>query len=159
MNRRGFTLVELIVVIGIIATLTTIATLSWNKMTAKSAIEGQIKTVYADLMKVRLEALYEKRERRVEFVGNRFNVYSSNIHTSAPFRSSEFKFANFTASRPAFIFSTSGLASGFEGSVCVKLTRGVTDAYVDSLVITDGRISLGKRNNGAACESANIDRK
>jgi prepilin-type N-terminal cleavage/methylation domain-containing protein len=158
MNSRGFTIVELIVVLTIITILTTLASLVWSRMSAKTAIEGQIKAVHADMMRIRLEALYGKRERRVAFSGKVFNVYSSDIQTTAPLESRTFKY-NFTTD--TFVFTTSGLVSGIGGSVCVDpyidFTKG-NDAYVDSLVVSDGRISLGKRT-GAGCISDDITKR
>lgn len=159
MNSRGFTLVELIVVIGIAAVLTTLATLGWNRMTTKAAIEGQIKTVHADLLRIRLEALYGKRERRVDIDGINFKMYSSNVQTTNPQQIKNFKYP-FNASRTV-IFNTSGLASGYEGSVCVDPYSNLAvenSAYVDSLVVTDGRISLGKRT-GSGCVSDDITKR
>lgn len=154
-TERGFTLVELIVVISIITILTTIATLSWNRMSTKAAVEGQIKTVHADMMRVRLEALYAKRERRVKVEGSAFKIYSSDVETAAPLEEKSFKYP-FNATT-VFIFNTSGLASGYEGSVCVT-PSDANDSYVDSLVVTDGRISLGKKT-GVGCNSGDITKK
>ena len=154
MRSRGFTLVELLVVIGIITILSTLATLGWNRMSTKAAVEGQIKSVHADLMALRLEALYSKKERRVKLSGKSFKVYSSNVLTTSPLNSKDFTF-DFTGTSD-FVFNTSGMASGYEGSVCVNKE---SDAFVDSLVVTDGRISLGKRTTGEACSSAKITKR
>lgn len=161
MGARGFTLVEMIIVMSIIAILSSIAVMNWNRMTTKAKIEEQIKTVHADMMKIRLEALYGKKERRVELVGNIFKIYSSNIQTAQPLEVKSFKYS-FNSTRSFFIFDTSGMASGYEGSVCVDPYNSLAvanDAYVDSLVITDGRISLGKRTTGEDCVSAKITKK
>jgi prepilin-type N-terminal cleavage/methylation domain-containing protein len=162
MNSRGFTLVELIVVLALITILTTLGTMSWKRMSMKSAVEGQIKTVHADMMKIRLEALYGKRERRVKFNGKTFNIYSSNVETTTPLEAKSFKYPfKYATTRSAFVFNTSGMASGYEGSVCVDPYSNLaikSDAAVDSLVITDGRISLGKRI-GDGCVSDDITKK
>lgn len=160
MNGRGFSLIELVVVMSIIAILSSIVALNWNRMTIKSKVEGQIKAVHADLMRIRLEALYGKKERRVEFAGKVFKIYSSSFQTSDPQESKTFNF-DFSFTRGDYIFNTSGLASGYEGSVCVDPYGNLAianDAYVDSLVITDGRISLGKRT-GDGCNSNDITKR
>jgi large subunit ribosomal protein L21 len=83
-NNRGFTLVELIMVISIITILTTIATLNWNRIVTKGVVESQIKTVHADMMSVRLQALYGKQSRSVVVLGKSFKIYSSNVTTGTP---------------------------------------------------------------------------
>lgn len=153
---RGFTLVELVVVISIIVILTTIATLSWNRMSMKAAVEGQIKTIHADMMRIRLEALYAKQERLVKVEGSTFKIYPSNVDTDEPLEVKSFKYP-FNATK-VIIFNTSGLASGYEGSVCVTPSVA-NDSYVDSLVVTDGRISLGKKTTGEACVSDKITKR
>jgi len=160
MNSRGFSIVELLVVLSIVAILGTLATLNWNRMMVKSTVEGQIRTVHADLMRIRLEALYGKRARRVEFVGKAFKVYSSNVATATPVDTKNFKYP-FSATSSDFTFNTSGMATGSEGSVCVDPHSNLaiqSDASVDSLVISEGRISLGKRTGGA-CVSNDITKK
>lgn len=160
MNCRGFSMIELLVVLAIVAILGTLATMNWNRMSIKTTVEGQVRTVHADLMRIRLEALYGKRERRVEFSGTAFKVYSTNVATTAPVEGRTFKYP-FTATRSDFTFNTSGMASGSEGSVCVDPFGTLTqksDAAVDSLVISEGRITLGKRTGGS-CVSDDITKK
>jgi len=160
MNSRGFTLVEMIVVMAIIAVLASIATLNWNRMTVKTTVEGQIRAVHAEMMRLRLEALYGKRERMVEFVGKTFNIYSSEVKTSSPLEVKTFKYP--FDKDIDFTFNTSGMASGSKGSVCVNPYGSLSvdnDASVDSLVISAGRISLGKRTTGGACVSNDITKR
>lgn len=159
MNSRGFTLIEMVVVMAVIAILASIATLNWNRMIVKSAIEGQIRTVHTEMMRLRLEALYAKRERRVEFVGKTFNIYSSDVKTSSPLEVKTFKYP--FDKDIDFIFNTSGMASGSNGSVCVNPyvdLAHANDAAVDSLVVSAGRITLGKRTGGE-CVSNDITKK
>ena len=160
MRSSGFTIVELIVVLAIVGILATIAAMNWNRLTVKTTVEGQIRTVHADLMRIRLEALYGKRARRVAFSGNVFNVYSSNVTTTTPVETKTFKYP-FRATSANFTFNSSGMASGSEGSVCVDPYSNLaqqSDAAVDSLVLSEGRISLGKRTGGG-CVSNDITKK
>jgi len=159
MNSRGFTLVEMIVVIAIIAILASIATTNWNRMTVKSTVEGQIRAVHAEMMRLRLEALYGKRERTVEFADKTFKIYSSDVKTSSPQEVKTFKYP-FVFTDSDFTFNTSGMAE-FGGSVCVSPYGSLSianDASVDSLVVSAGRITLGKRTGGS-CVSNDITKR
>jgi type IV fimbrial biogenesis protein FimT len=64
-KNKGFTLIELVVVIALISILLTIATLAFNQMQRKYAIEAQVKEMLADLTNVRMQAIETKREHRI----------------------------------------------------------------------------------------------
>jgi len=160
MNCRGFSMIEMLVVLSIVAILGTLATMNWNRMSIKTTVEGQIRTVHADLMRIRLEALYGKRERRVKFAGTEFRVYSTNVETTSPIEAKNFKYP-FSTTTGDFVFNTSGMANGTAGSVCIDpfgTLAQKSDASVDSLVISAGRVSLGKRT-GEECKSEHIEKK
>jgi prepilin-type N-terminal cleavage/methylation domain-containing protein len=158
----GFTLVELIVVISIIAIISSIATLSWNRMVMKNTIESQVKTVHADMMGVRLDALYGKRARSVIFNGKTFNIYSSTVTTVAPVSSRTFKY-NFKPTGSSTVnFDTSGMANGTQSTFCVDPYNDFNvalDAAVDSIVVSQARINLGKRDEGGNCVTGDIKQK
>ncbi|MBI5657285.1 MAG: prepilin-type N-terminal cleavage/methylation domain-containing protein, partial [Geobacter sp.] len=84
MRQHGFTLVELMIVICIAGILIAIATLQFNTYVTKTNIEAQTKMLFSDLMKVRSEALFQKRARAVSITENQFIVYSSNVASGAP---------------------------------------------------------------------------
>ncbi|MFZ2951120.1 MAG: type II secretion system protein, partial [Desulfuromonadaceae bacterium] len=92
MRERGFSLVELMIVIAIMGILLSIATLNWNEMQEKSAIESQIKKIHADLMGVRLQALYGKRARSVVIDGQVYKSYSSAVITSTPLETKQLRY-------------------------------------------------------------------
>lgn len=163
-GSRGFTLVELLVVIAIIAVITVTATLGWNRMVTKSAVESQIKTVHSDMMGVRLEAIYTKKTRRVTIVGKVFNIYSSTATgaTIGPLATKTFKYkflstAANTQANDYVEFDTGGLMNGSQATFCIDAyddTLQTSDASVDSIVISQGRINLAKRPEGGKCDTS-----
>lgn len=65
LNRNGFSLTELIVVIVLIGILVSVATLGFNSWTRKYGIEAQLKELHADLTSIRLRAIQTKQPHRV----------------------------------------------------------------------------------------------
>lgn len=160
MRQRGFSLVEVLIAIAIMSILLSIATFNWNEMQKKSAIEGQIKTMYADLMEVRLQALYGKRSRSVVIDNQLFKVYSSEVITPTPLETKQLRYPvwNISSTLTTLTFDAQGLTSD-QGSLCILPTGDtslVNSASVDSIVVSQARINLGKRTEGV-CKSDNIN--
>lgn len=65
LNHRGFSIVELVAVMAIMAILFSIAALSFNDWSRKAAIEAQTRTLQSDLNSARLEAITGKRSRAI----------------------------------------------------------------------------------------------
>jgi prepilin-type N-terminal cleavage/methylation domain-containing protein len=167
MRNRGFTLVEVLVTLVIMGVLLAVATHNWSVMQQNSAVESQIKTLYADLMEIRLQALYSKTPRKVVFSGKLFKIYSSATVTSTPLITKTFRYpivVNLTYpanTNVTLTFDAQGLMNGNERSICVLPTNDtlvVNPAATDSLVISQARINLGKRTEGD-CDSDNINQK
>jgi prepilin-type N-terminal cleavage/methylation domain-containing protein len=158
---RGFTIVEVIVVLTIMFILMALATRTWSRMTMKAAVEGEAKTLFADLMNVRMEAFYAKRDRSVVISGKTFKVYSTSVTSGNPILTKTLRYNLRPTGTTTITFDTSGMSNGYQGSLCVDAFGSLqnSDAAVDSLVVSQARINLGKRTAGATCATTNITQR
>ena len=157
MRERGFTLVEMVVVIAIMVILMAMATMQFSRMTRKSQIESQVRTLYADLMNARSEALLQKVDRSVKWTGTQFLVYPNSSATDPPLRQTTLKYG-VTTDIDFVSFDSRGVASLSSPPMAVCVEPAGNPAAVDSIIIDRTMIQMGKWNGGA-CSSANITRK
>lgn len=76
MNSRGFTLVEMMLVILVVGILSSIAVPRFTEMNNKEKIRSQTKQLQTDLMTIRVAALQE-RKRSIVFFGPQQYVYKT----------------------------------------------------------------------------------
>lgn len=152
MNRSGFTLVEIMVVIGIISLLLSIGTIQFSRYTLKYETESQTRKLYSDLLEIRSRALFEKKSRAISLAAGSYSLYSSTDTTAPPV-------ATVTLKRPItnngganIVFDTRGMLTGSQ-SICVSAEN---DAAIDSIVISMARVQMGKRKEGMVCNADNI---
>jgi len=171
-SSAGFTLVEILVVIGIFSILLTIGTLQTRTWLEKGAIESQTMFIYGQLMEVRQSAMNYKRSRAVVIKRDSFQIYSTTESTVGAVANHKLKYPLLSGSSlviPAgkkIQFDERGFTSinGFSnGSFCTEPTGNTlyvnTGAY-DSIVISGLRLRVGKRTvEGAACADEDIQLK
>lgn len=75
MNKKGFTLIELVFVILILGVLLAIAGISGRVMLNKYRVESQTNEMYVDLMSARARAMQRSRMHFVELTATRYTVY------------------------------------------------------------------------------------
>jgi len=74
-NNKGFTLVELLIIIGIIIALLSIAGYAYNAYMVRYNIEKEIKELYADLMTARMRALQENQQYLIQLTATSYTTY------------------------------------------------------------------------------------
>jgi len=153
MNRAGFTLVELLVVIGIISLLLGIGTIQFSRYTLKYDTESQTRKLYGDLLEIRSRALFEKESKALVLSADAYSLYASTDTTATPVETVTLKRPiTFNGSGAEIVFDTRGMLLNSK-TICVSEEN---DAAVDSVVVSTARVQLGKRNGGMACNAANI---
>jgi prepilin-type N-terminal cleavage/methylation domain-containing protein len=158
MNGKGFALTELIVVIAIIATLLTIATLNFSSMSKKAQIERQTRELFAELNQARMDSVFMKKRHKM--------IMQPNSYTFARFSSAdEDRTAGGTTVRTKTVTyqmtkengSTSIANKIFEFDIrgftndldTIRINPSGTAAQVDCIVVHNGRTNLGKIESNA----------
>lgn len=160
MKIKGFALIELIVVVAIIGTLLTIATIGFNSWTRKYGTEAQVKELLTDITAVRLRAIETKQQHRITLNPGTLGVEirsDAGVWTALPGFTKTLKY-------PVQQFS-SGVLSAFNDTTLVFNERGYlpaagltiavgdlqSGAALNCLVIHTARINMG-RVNGNSCD-------
>lgn len=155
MNERGFTLVELIIVIAIMIILLSLATMAFNQYLQKANIEAQVRMMYADLMDARAQAIMQRDTRTVLVSTSQLAFYNSvgnMISQEAPYHFPVI----YPVGNEQITFDTMGMASGagIPMTICVQPV-GSTSASVDAIQIDQTMIQMAKVTGGA-CNRASI---
>lgn len=156
MNRRGFTLIEVLVVIGLMGILIALGTFGFSSYTKKSQMANQTKVLYGSLMEYRAKALFEKREWTFLFTANSYAIYPSSDTSGTPVETITLKYP---ISMGGITFPEKITFDG-QGLVNVSRTACIAsdnESPVDAVVIAKTRTELGKRQQGANCESEHVN--
>jgi prepilin-type N-terminal cleavage/methylation domain-containing protein len=170
LNNKGFTLIELVIVVTIIGILTTALSFSFQGWISGYKVESQIKELHIDLMNARAMTMKSNRMHFVDLTATQYTLYEDtntppdgdgipdiandnpvsqkNLETSYPITWSD-------AADTSIEFDTKGLSSA-DKIICSNTTA---DADYNCIIITATRINMGqlatKITSGGACDAAN----
>ena len=162
MQERGFTLVELIIVVAIMAVLVSVGSLEYNKMQKKAEIEREVVTIYTSLSDLRLQALYTKTPRSAIISGSQLKIYSTDDTTLAPASTVALAYpVVMSTGANRVVFDASGMMEDTaDRSICVELPGAAENpGNTDSVVVSAARIHTGKRTSGEDCAPNNVNQK
>lgn len=163
MNRRGFSLIELMVVISIISILLAMATINFNNWVRRQSVSGQVKEMYADLMFIRQQAMVTGRNHDAVFTTSKnmaFHRYSSEGDSLGTLVMRKgVSNAVVESSTDPVLFNHRGVTVGDDTMMCIFSD---VSPSLDALVITSSKINMGRiKNQGSkdvsACTKNNIE--
>ncbi|MEI7817423.1 MAG: prepilin-type N-terminal cleavage/methylation domain-containing protein [Desulfuromonadales bacterium] len=176
LHQAGFTLIELMITIAIMAVVVGTATLSFTTWQKKSRFESQVREMYADLMDARNMAFTQKKVHGIVFQPNSYVMksYSSEVEykysadaktngTNIMTKSLKYGITKtntttaFTDDNSAILFDTTGFNSTSPSTSTFGFTIVVNPIDVSSgincLVISVARVNMGKWNvSNSKCE-------
>ena len=161
MKSDGYSLVEIIIVIAIIAIALSIATLNFRSMKDKGDIERQTRELQSDITGIRLNAM-QKKQRSAIMLDPRQYIYKTY--------SSEFDTAGRTVNTVSYHFEVrkkNGASLVLLNSATDRIefdTRGFTDntmtlvvtpvtysGGLDCIEVQQARTSIGRMENVSTC--------
>jgi len=142
MNEKGFSLIELIVIVLIMMALLVIAVPQFGAMSRKAAIERQTRQIYADLTTARSRAMNTNTAHVVTMPAALSYAISdgTNIVVSGKLSYN----VTWSGSLPALTFNSRGLPSE-TGTITTNVSSG---AVVDCINVNITRMTIGKLTGG-----------
>jgi len=164
-SSKGFTLIEILVVVTIMGTLLAISTIKFSRYLAKGEIERQTQELYADFMATRTAAVTQHTSKIVKMTPTEVTFYSSplgNGSTVTRKLSKPVTWAGKTSgeTEKLIVFDERGtfdIVNDGNTTICVEPSDEST--RIDSIVVFSTRIHLGKvyfQGVQGECKSANV---
>lgn len=159
-NSSGITLIELMVVVGIIVILLSLATIAFHNYQVRYNVENEIKMLYSDIMGARIHALNENRPYVVEFTSPTSYVTAIDKDKNGDYNAGDTKVDKYSKDNLKYplqwrfggntdriTLDSRGLVNR-NGSVRIDLTNS---AEYDCISISNTRIKMGKWD-GTECQ-------
>jgi type II secretion system protein H len=162
--QAGFSLIEMVVVLGIAAIFMAIATFSFRSFNVKTNIESQVKQMTIDLNQMRMRAITTKKVQGVKLAEFSYTFYDySSVYDMNPIqplpggahtvRISQLsalpstKFAN-----SVFQIDPQGMLLGSNAQT-IFLSGGYNVGSVNCVLLTATRALTGKQNALGGCDA------
>jgi prepilin-type N-terminal cleavage/methylation domain-containing protein len=137
MRRNGFSLVELMIAIGIIGILSTIAAVSWNRYVTNTNLRTAAREIEADLFSIKERAIGERIYYRLTLnvLANNYTIDKGTV-SGAPYTVIQTK-------NPVTFGSDIYISSDttFTGGQIIFQPRGTLGTTTGSIVLKNGRSS------------------
>jgi prepilin-type N-terminal cleavage/methylation domain-containing protein len=174
MKQKGFSIIEMLVVIAIAGILAGLSVASISGLSRKYNVDNEVRGIYSDLMNVRIMAMNKNRYHLIYLATTGYTAYDDNspapdgdgtvtigsdtvVLTSnralnlSTVKSRDFYPIDWNVTNP-IVFNSRGLCTT-SGTICVFST--VKPLY-DCIVLSDARIRLGKIiSQTGGCSAAN----
>lgn len=157
MSNKGFSLIEMLVVIAIMGIVMSIATLNFNSWNKKVQIERQTRELFADLNQARIDSVHRKQRHSIVMNPNNYILkrYSSPNESATaggtPISSKDLRYlistmtGTFTGSNGDYhvVFDTRGFVEAINPPT-IRVNPSDSSAAIDCIVVSTGRTNLGK---------------
>lgn len=136
-KQKGFSLIELIIVIAIIAIISTIAVYSWQRYVTNTNLRTAVRDVASDILLYKQRAVSESRQYQITFDSG------ANTYTIGQWNAGTGVFDIIQTKSPSTLGSGNAiLDTTFVGGAVTFLPRGTLSGATGSVRLTNSRNSV-----------------
>ena len=164
MRARGFTLIEVLIVVALIGILSGVGIALTRDMVMRYRVESEIKELYGDLMYARMHAMHTNKTYFVDLATNAYVMYADT--NPAPFGDNQLqtggdhKISEKSSLKKALDWSGGGTVSfnarGLASTGTTICVKSSVNPSCDCVKVSPTRIILGKiKSQSGSCNDAN----